>query len=175
MRHGLVLSVLGALGALGALGLVAGGCTQQGDYEATWQFAAAGDAPDGCGAHGVDAVLVTGSSDAGDRTSVTALCTTGLVKSSIPTGSWHFAIYSLDVEGKAIWPIDQPDAQAPEDTSAPGIAITDGGLATFAVTLQARPACRDGIDNDGDGRVDLDDPDCAGQAEWTDESRPPPL
>ena len=73
-----------------------------------------------------------------------------------------------------IWPIDEPDAIAPADATAPGIAITDGGLATFSVTLEARPACRDGIDNDRDGRVDLDDPDCAGQAEWDDESRPPP-
>jgi len=30
------------------------------------------------------------------------------------------------------------------------------------VTLIPQPQCRDGVDNDLDGRVDLDDPDCAG-------------
>jgi hypothetical protein len=26
--------------------------------------------------------------------------------------------------------------------------------------LASRPACSDGVDNDTDGRIDLDDPDC---------------
>src|SRR4029077_9836392 len=123
---------LSAVAPLGG-GLLVGGCSQRGDYQVEWQFASAGDAPGGCGAHGVDAVLVTGSSDSGEGASATALCTAGAVRSSAPTGNWRFAIHSLDVQGKVIWPIDQPDGIAPEDASAPGIAITDGGLASFSV------------------------------------------
>jgi hypothetical protein len=36
----------------------------------------------------------------------------------------------------------------------------DGPVAEFLVPLTPPPACNDGIDNDGDGLVDLADPDC---------------
>jgi hypothetical protein len=36
----------------------------------------------------------------------------------------------------------------------------DGPVAEFLVALTPPPACNDGIDNDGDGLVDLADPDC---------------
>jgi hypothetical protein len=39
-------------------------------------------------------------------------------------------------------------------------SIDKGATALFAVVLTPLPACADGIDNDCDGRVDLDDPSC---------------
>ena len=41
------------------------------------------------------------------------------------------------------------------------VVTDDGPTVPFAVTFRPLPACMDGVDNDGDGRVDLDDPDCA--------------
>ena len=41
-------------------------------------------------------------------------------------------------------------------------SIDKGATAVFAVVLTPLPACADGIDNDCDGRVDLDDPSCQG-------------
>ena len=91
LRHHLLLYAAG--------GLLTVGCSQRGDYAVDWHFESL-DAEDGCGAHGVDAVLITGASDGGDSTSITALCTSGLVRSSAPTGSWRFAIHSLDAGGR---------------------------------------------------------------------------
>jgi hypothetical protein len=41
-------------------------------------------------------------------------------------------------------------------------SIDKGTTATFAVVLTPLPTCADGVDNDCDGRVDLDDPSCQG-------------
>src|SRR4051794_14052503 len=40
---------------------------------------------------------------------------------------------------------------------------------------QTAAACDDGVDNDGDGRIDLDDPGCHGKRMGTDETDPPPV
>ena len=37
----------------------------------------------------------------------------------------------------------------------------------------ARPACDDGIDNEGDGKVDTSDPDCDYSSQGTSEGLPP--
>src|SRR6188508_620737 len=56
--------------------------------------------------------------------------------------------------------IDEPDRDTrPLDAARDGDALADGGcpLPPDAVT---RPECSNGIDDDGDGRVDALDPDC---------------
>ena len=59
-------------------------------------------------------------------------------------------------------PIDPKDADG--NLVAPMLAdvvITNGTPPMLdAVMLTPRPVCADGIDNDGDGRVDVDDPQC---------------
>jgi hypothetical protein len=47
-----------------------------------------------------------------------------------------------------------------------------GGAATLTFSL-AWPACSDGLDNDGDGRIDLADPNCSGPNHTTE--RPLPM
>jgi hypothetical protein len=168
--RGLALLALGL--GLGVV-FVAGGCSHNGDVELAWQFAGASGAvegaADGCGFHGVDSVLVTGSSDIGEGMNAIGLCTPGSLRRAVPVGTWTFSIHTLDVHGKAIFPLDMPDG-----TTDP-MPVTEGGLATFSpVLLTPRPQCGDGIDNDGDGLVDLADPDCAGDATWTDEAAPRP-
>jgi hypothetical protein len=144
--------------AAGAIAI--GGCTHDGGFEVSWQFVdAAGviqSAADGCGAHGVDAILVTGSSTGADGTSVIGLCTSGVLVHGVPAGVWTFDLHTLDTRGRAIQPIDAPDG-----TTA-AMEIKQGETTRFPIVMiTPRPECEDGIDNDQDGRVDGDDPDCA--------------
>jgi len=147
----------------------AAGCTQNGDYQISWRFASvpegSGDpqeAAAACGAHGVDSILVKGVGP--EDTSATEVCAAGQMVRTAPVGNWHFQVYAVDVRGQLIQGADNPDATTEMRE------ITDGGRTVFdMVLLVPRPACSDTVDNDLDGRVDLDDPDC-GNPEGTSES-----
>jgi hypothetical protein len=158
------------LGAAGGLALA--GCTPTGTYQVSWNFFARADgtgdlqsAGDGCGLHGVDAILVTGSSG-GNGSSKIGLCTSrppsgtpnlgnvtpGWLSGSVATGDWSFKIDPLDVHGTVL----------PGGVTTALMTVSNGMTTTFpTVTLIPRPECSDGIDNDGDGLVDGDDPGCA--------------
>jgi len=152
-------SVLYALCLAG--GLTAVGCTDKGSYQATWSFAG-GDLPGpGCGQHGVDAIRVKGASSDGDVDDVITLCAPGGFKHEVPVGDWTFTFQQLDVRGVRIEPKDALDQAIPDPTAA-GSVGKDALTELPPVELVARPKCRDGIDNDGDGRIDLDDSDCKG-------------
>jgi hypothetical protein len=155
-------------------GLAAGGCTDEGSYELKWVFAG-DDEPvsAGCGAHGVDSIRVTGTSTEGDGESVTALCTDGQLAHTVAVGTWTFAVHQLDVRGTPIvvYQLDA-DGQPVLDANNNPVPVPDptatAAIAEDAtvpvdpapVVLTPRPECSDGIDNDRDGRVDLDDLDC---------------
>ena len=143
--------------AAGAIAI--GGCTHDGGFEVSWQFVdAAGviqSAADGCGAHGVDAILLTGSSTGADSTSVIGLCTPGVLVHGVPAGVWTFDLHTLDTRGRAIHAIDAPDG------TTDALEIKQGETTMFPIVpITPLPECEDGIDNDRDGRVDGDDPDC---------------
>lgn len=150
--------------ALGALAIA--GCADHGSYTLVWQFAGGERAASGCGMHGVDSIQVTGTSTGGDSETATALCVAGQLSHSIPVGTWTFAVSQVDVRG------------VPIDPTAPASAVVAKDADVLAqpdpVELTPRPTCRDGIDNDGDGRVDLDDPVCGGDAEANTETPPAP-
>jgi len=142
-------------------GLSAAGCTDKGTYQATWSFGG-GDLPGpGCGQHGVDAIRVKGASSEGDVDDVITLCAPGGFAHEVPVGDWTFTFQQLDVHGVRIEPRDDQDQAIPDPTAA-GSVGKDALTELPPVELVARPKCRDGIDNDGDGRIDLDDPDCMG-------------
>jgi hypothetical protein len=170
MRRALLVGMMVAAGALGA-----GGCTPEGTVELTWQFpviAARGNepesAPAGCGSHGIDSLMITGANDAGDGATIVALCTAGWVRRDVPVGTWSFAFHSVDIQGRLIRALDDPDAQSET------LAVAEDAATMFpAVTLRPRSACSDTIDNDSDGRIDLDDPECEGNAGGADESAAP--
>ena len=138
----------------------------------SWTFAPYEPANTGCGQHGVDSLRVTGMSTEGDGEDVTTLCASGSFAHSVPVGTWTFTVQQLDVRGT---PISPPDAQGypvPDPTATAIIAAdTDTPLFVSAgIVLTPRPACDDGVDNDRDGRVDLDDLDdteCADLASTT--------
>jgi hypothetical protein len=151
--------------------LTAAGCAKTGGYSVSWSFAAEGDAHAACGAHGVDGIRVTGASTEGDGDDVTALCADGQLTRGVPVGTWTFMFHQLDVRGREIV-VTQLDAYGkpvldannqpttvPNPTAAADIG-QDATVQLEAVMFVARPACSDGVDNDPDGRVDLDDPEC---------------
>jgi len=139
--------------ALGALAIA--GCADHGSYTLPWVFMGGEVANIGCGLHGVDSIHVTGSNTAGDGETATALCTDGQLAHSIPVGTWTFTVHQVDVRGVEVDPVEPPMVTI--DVPKDGNATVDP-----AVELTPRVECADGIDNDGDGRVDLDDPECAG-------------
>ena len=93
-------------------------------------------------------------------------CGPGTFTGKLSQGTWTLALTSLDAEGNEKEPaasgLLRGAVQTPFD-------VKDGELTVVAdrVVLQPLPECRDGVDNDHDGRVDLDDPDCAGNPEGT--------
>jgi hypothetical protein len=165
-------------------GLSALGCTAHGSYKVTWTFTDESAAA-GCGAHGVDAIRVTGASAQGDGEDVVTLCTntianpdgtrtdSGVFTHGVPVGNWTFTIHQVDVRGRQI-DVPQLDDQGQPvldangyptlvpDPTATATVVEDMTVDLEPVTLTPRPECNDGVDNDGDGRIDLDDDTCAG-------------
>jgi hypothetical protein len=157
-----------ALGLCVTAALAIAGCTQDGSYRVTWNFLATADpgaavqsAAEGCGQHGVDAIFVTASDTNADGDQVLAICTLGQITRPVPAGTWSIQVQAVDAQATLIGSIA---TQMVSGVVADG-AVTELGL----VTLTPRPACDDGIDNDGDGRVDLDDPGCDGNPSGTHE------
>jgi hypothetical protein len=157
--------------ALGVLACALAGCGSKGSYRIHWTFPDGMDAASGCGFHGVDAIRITGADSSGDGEDITAVCTAGSLVNSVATGTWAFAIHSLDVTGQLIHPLTEPDDRT-DKNGAPMITINDGQLTDIQppLVVQPRPQCSDGVDNDGDGLVDLADPDCHGDPNGTSES-----
>jgi hypothetical protein len=153
-----------ALG-LGAAALLAtAGCSQSGSYRMSWVFVVDGtiESPaTACGLHGIDSILATGT-DGSDSQQVIALCVPGAFTGTAAPGTWTFSFQMLDAEVAPVRPVSPPGEPALPAVSAdaPGTVSIDGPTAEFSVKLTPLPECNDGIDNDGDGRVDLADPDC---------------
>jgi len=158
--------------AIGALAVA--GCADHGSYTVIWAFPDfdAAHVAAGCGMHGVDSIHVTGRSDSGDGETATALCTSGQLSHSVSVGNWTLFVHQVDVRGREVDPADANGAPAPAMATVAVGKDADFPADPSPVVLMPRPACNDGIDNDGDGRVDLDDPDCA-DANGTSESPPP--
>ena len=153
-------------------GLWAVGCTDYGSYSLTWRFAPYEPANTGCGLHGVDSLRLTGMSTEGDGEDVTTLCAPGGFAHSVPVGTWTFTVQQLDVRGRPISPTDAQGYPVPDPTATASVAAdTDTKLDPPEIVLTPRPACADGVDNDVDGRVDLDDPECDGSANTPSECR----
>ena len=154
--------------ATAGLALAMASCKQDGSYRVSWSFMPATstspseNAASGCGQHGVDGILVTAVDTSTDSDRVLAICTLGQVTRGVPVGTWAFQVQAVDAQGAVIAAV--APMQVLDQT------VVDGQTTDVPqVTLSYPPACQDGIDNDGDGRVDLDDPGCAGDPNGTHE------
>ena len=161
-------------------GLSAAGCADHGHYTVSWKFTDKEAGP-GCGYHGVDSIRVTGASTQGDAEDIITLCAApqsvdrppGTFTHEVTVGDWTFTIHQLDVRGNPIvgsqWDaqgqlvLDMYGNPVPADDPTVTGSVPKDGLITFdQVTLSPWPACSDGVDNDGDRRIDFDDFDCMG-------------
>ena len=152
------------LWTLCAAGALVAGCTDYGSYQVKWRFLG-GDLESvgaDCGLHGVDSIRVIGSNAEGERDDFTALCTSGQLVRSVPVGTWTFSVHQVDVRGGPADPVDV--AGEPVAPMAGAVIAEDATvpLDPGTVELTPRPECKDRVDNDDDGRVDLDDLECAG-------------
>ena len=157
------------VGLLGAAWLGQAGCASEGSYQVRWSFSDPAlmiFRPGDCGRHGVSAIAIAGRRDDGKVDDPEAACAPGVFTRQLPTGTWTLELTALDSTGRP-------------KTTTPGflqggitIVVAEDQLAGTdqgTVVLPPLPACQDGVDNDCDGRIDLDDPGCGGDPNGTTE------
>ncbi|HEY2900937.1 MAG TPA: hypothetical protein VGL59_10205 [Polyangia bacterium] len=161
------------------LALVGGfGCHSDGSYQMTWSFSAGGAqaSAEDCARSGVFSIRITGADTQGDGDEVETPCAPGQLTRGVPPGTWSFTVTALDGRGRYHGdqfpePSADGDAEGGADggiidylqaTAGPATVVRDQTVAIPVVMLTPGPTCADGIDNNGDGRVDLDDPTCLG-------------
>jgi hypothetical protein len=163
--------------ALFVLGLAAlagsAGCGPNGSYTLLWSIdgETRSDAY-GCSSHGVDGVQVQAlHASTGEPADLVVFpCAPHSGVHKIGAGDYLLQITPLNARGERLIDPRTGVAMAAVEVSAtvPG----DGTIVLEPVTLVPNPACSDGVDNDGDGLVDLADPDC-GNALGESEAPPP--
>jgi hypothetical protein len=126
----------------------------------------------GCGSHGVFGIRITGANTGSDREDVVALCPPRVLVRTVATGTWILVVHGLNANGDFKVSADSPILNA----TATDVVIHEGGEPTqVSVVLPTLPACGDGVDNDRDGRIDGDDPDCHGSTSGPSEGVPQPM
>lgn len=144
-RSGFVLITLAALAGVG--------CGDDGVVDVSWSFQSNEPASSGCGQHGVDTIVISGLDTGGDLLRVGTPCTPGARRVEVAPGTWTIQVSMLNVQGAAANPYGTDPTQT--------VTVSTDAPAAVAVQLTPPPSCADRVDNDGDGRVDNDDPDCA--------------
>ena len=166
-----MLSAGGACSRIGGLtfclltaSALGGGCSKSGSYRVDWQFADSFKSGD-CGRVGVGGIRISATRADGSLGDARAVpCGPGFYEGSLDQGSWTLSLVALDVEGQ----VKEQEANTGNLTGMTGsVEIQTGEMAAPIppVFLPPLPQCRDGVDNDRDGRVDLDDADCANNRE----------
>jgi len=147
--------------ALALTSLLAGaGCAQEGSLDVAWNFGGTEPASSGCGQHGVDSILITGVDTSGDSLRQVVICTPGQATASVKPGNWTVGVAMLDFEGLKMEPPATDAYGNPTPDSTGTAQVSESVPGAVLIQLTPLPACQDGVDNDGDGRADLDDPDC---------------
>lgn len=160
---GLVFGLLAA-----GAGAVVTGCDNTGSYRLQWEFAptlASGDssfASGDCGRVGVSGIQIT-ATKSGSQAQRVVPCALGFYDGHLDQGTWTLALVATDTAGQVK---DPTMAFLSGTTAMDAVEIHTGEQAAPIppVMLSPLPQCQDGVDNDMDGRVDLDDPDCAGDS-----------
>jgi hypothetical protein len=148
---------------LGPLFALSVGCSNSGSYRVSWAFNADGMFVVGsCGASGVSAISIAGTTPDGSTDDAIAPCAPGSFTRSLAPGTWTLNLIALDATGHVKEPAETGLLRGVATVSVVEDQLT---VVDPVVVLTSLPQCRDGVDNDRDGRVDLDDPDCAGERE----------
>jgi hypothetical protein len=87
-------------------------------------------------------------------------CGPGFFDGNLDQGSWTLTLVALDATGQVKDP--DPNTMFLNGQLASPVEIHTGEMAPALprLTLTPLPQCRDGVDNDRDGLVDLDDSGC---------------
>jgi hypothetical protein len=165
-RLPLLRTAIGPILFLVAVAAGLGGCSSKGSYQLAWTFdpgvtIASGD----CARRGVAGLQITGDNGGGQDVFV-ALCDAGSVVREVSTGSWSVTASPVDGRGRV-----QLQGGVPLVSTPPATVEVTGDHVTLTtpavIVIPTLPECSDGVDNDGDGRVDLDDPTCNGDPNGT--------
>lgn len=151
-----------------------GGCSNSGSYTLSWRFVAdqvdfkSGD----CGRVGVSGIGITGTRSDGSQSAIAVPCGLGFYDGSLDQGSWTLELVALDASG--LPKVPPPTTVLRGQTAGLSVEIHAGDQAAPIppVFLMPLAQCSDGVDNDSDGRVDLDDPGCAGDPQGNAECIP---
>ena len=159
--------------ALALVLMLLGGCGEAGSYELSWavgcakgqqcQTCVAKSALE-CSRAGLDSIVVRvlrGSSEEANSSFPCFSTDDGAVGRGPGLDAGEV---TLEVTGLS------PGGQELTGPVSVSVEIGDSGLAPGCVSLPAPPACNDGVDNDGDGLVDMHDADCK-DAKDTDEAK----
>jgi hypothetical protein len=162
------------MGMLAAGCLTTAACKHDGAYQLSWAFAQEAQPVSEltCAKHGVFSIRISAIAGASIDT-VAVPCGPGQVTRAIAAGTWSFEVWALDSDGKYRGDLLPPNLPGAKDALMAKIDATEIAgeqTATLAVQLNPLPQCADGVDNDADGRVDIDDPGCAGKRDGADEA-----
>lgn len=137
-------------------------CEASGEFRIAWSFTdgsiqGAGD----CSRRGVERVVITFSDDAGSAVRRFEIpCGRGdSGVRSVPVGTYQVRVQAF---GPARLPfVDYFTGEVTLLETLTDFRIRDGGgVREGAVVFTPNPECADGVDNDGDGLVDANDPGC---------------
>jgi hypothetical protein len=150
------------------------GCGPNGSYTLPW-FVAGETRSDayGCSSRGVDGVQVQAlHASSGEPADLVLFpCAPHFGEHKIDAGDYILQVTPLNARGERLTDPRTGVAIAPVEVTVKVPA--SGTINLDPVTLTPNPACSDGVDNDGDGLIDLADPDC-GNAVGESEAPPPP-
>ena len=134
------------------------GCANEGGYELRWTV---GDAPaaESCAANGLDIVRVCVVRGDGETCAPGTVldesdysCNDGMgAQSLIEAGTHRLCAEALSPAGVRLTGF----------TIVPGLSFNDGEIVVVSIDFPAVPQCGNGLDDDGDGRIDLEDPECS--------------
>lgn len=142
------------------MGLSLAACGDEASYTLRWRFA---DQPPGafsarnCGARGIESFVGTETEAGGSQRNFRAVCGMGELRRSTPPGTWTVTLVGVDAAGRLPAAQQLPNLRG---VAGPFVLQLDGPEPFVEVVVPARPQCEDGVDNNGDGLVDADDPGC---------------
>jgi hypothetical protein len=152
-----------ALVLLAALALAITGCGDPTSYELSWTIGCANPGDDACtiksvrqcSALGVDAIAAQALVGGSDKGTARFPCfdqargSASAVGPDLPSGDVTLEVSALSASGHVL--------SGPVSVN---VTVPSEGNAPVSVDLPVPLSCADGVDNDGDGLVDLLDPDC---------------
>jgi len=162
-------------GRLSAGLLLAVGCANEGSYELSWTVGGE-PAAQACAPNGLDFIVVDvvrGEEgrcvgDVADHAEYS--CDEGTGRQSlIDPGTYNLCAVALSPAGVGLTPLvtaEYPDGYVVE----PGVKIRDGEASVVSIDFPAVPQCQNGLDDDGDWWIDLEDPDCLVDSDDDEES-----